>query len=317
MDLPAQLTLDLPASSSVLVAGMGGGFDVFCGLPIAFALRARGHTVHLASLSFAATAEYADGVWLSDTLVGVGAALEGTAGYHPERFLARWFQEAPGESTLIWCMEPAGGRQLRRDFELLAEKLALDAVLLVDGGVDSLTRGDEELCGSVLEDYLSLAAVYGLDAIPCRYMACVGLGIETDVSHRAVLENVARLTADRGFLGVAALLPQSEEFRRYEEAVTAVHRQPGQHPSVINASVLSAAQGRFGDYHATERTRGSELQISPLMSLYWFFQVDAVASRNLFVPQLAGTESMSEAFGVVYDAREHIALRAPEPFRLP
>ncbi|MFD6464345.1 hypothetical protein ACFWET_00800, partial [Streptomyces goshikiensis] len=36
----------------VLVAGAGGGFDVYAGLPLALALRAAGKEVHLAGLSF-------------------------------------------------------------------------------------------------------------------------------------------------------------------------------------------------------------------------------------------------------------------------
>ncbi len=36
----------------VLIAGAGGGFDVYAGLPLALALQAQGKAVHLANLSF-------------------------------------------------------------------------------------------------------------------------------------------------------------------------------------------------------------------------------------------------------------------------
>jgi hypothetical protein len=42
----------LASSRRVLVAGAGGGYDVFAGLPLAFALRAAGKHVALANLSF-------------------------------------------------------------------------------------------------------------------------------------------------------------------------------------------------------------------------------------------------------------------------
>src|SRR2546422_1406915 len=106
--------LDLPFASClseqapILVAGMGGGFDVFCGLPIYFELQRRGHPGHLASVSFAPLAEYRDGDWLSDTLLGVSAADQGLSGYHPERFLARWLEEKQGRKVTIWCFEPTG-----------------------------------------------------------------------------------------------------------------------------------------------------------------------------------------------------------------
>src|SRR5260370_40342099 len=43
----------LDGARRVLVAGAGGGFDVFCGLPLYFALRDAGRQVFLANLSFA------------------------------------------------------------------------------------------------------------------------------------------------------------------------------------------------------------------------------------------------------------------------
>ncbi|HLA45254.1 MAG TPA: hypothetical protein VJZ27_17535 [Aggregatilineales bacterium] len=43
---------ELSACKNLLIAGMGGGFDVFCGLPVYFELRAQGQHVHLANFSF-------------------------------------------------------------------------------------------------------------------------------------------------------------------------------------------------------------------------------------------------------------------------
>src|SRR5579862_5054728 len=307
----------LREGSNVLIAGMGGGFDVFCGLPIYFELKQRGYRVHLASLSFAELSEYTDCQWLSSTLVGVGPAPSDLCGYHPERFLARWFREAHDDGLIVWCFLPTGVQPLIADYRLLIDLLDLDAIVLVDGGVDSLTRGDEERCGTILEDYASLSAVSCLAEVPIRVMACIGMGVEGDVCHACVLENVASLIRDGGLLGVTALMTGMHAFELYRQAVTYVHEQPGQQPSVINASILSAASGQFGDYHATERTRGSELSISPLMSMYLFFDVDSVAAQNRFVSDLVKTNSMADAFGAIYEARERMTLREPKPFRLP
>jgi hypothetical protein len=50
---------------------MGGGYDVFCGLPVYLELVRRGKKVHLASFSFSDIARFAGGKRLTDTLVGV------------------------------------------------------------------------------------------------------------------------------------------------------------------------------------------------------------------------------------------------------
>jgi len=52
MDLNLPIIEQLAACQNVLIAGMGGGFDVFCGLPIYFELKHRGLVVHLANFSF-------------------------------------------------------------------------------------------------------------------------------------------------------------------------------------------------------------------------------------------------------------------------
>lgn len=49
----------LKSSRSVLIAGAGGGFDVFSGLPLYFFLRSLGKEVHLANLSWVQIPFYA------------------------------------------------------------------------------------------------------------------------------------------------------------------------------------------------------------------------------------------------------------------
>jgi hypothetical protein len=46
---------NLDGVNNILVAGAGGGYDVFCGLPLCFSLKRAGKTVHLANLSFGGT----------------------------------------------------------------------------------------------------------------------------------------------------------------------------------------------------------------------------------------------------------------------
>ncbi len=83
-----------------------------------------------------------------------------------------------------------------------------------------------------------------------------------------VLENIAGLTEAGGFLGVCSLTPQMPAYQAYEEAVLYVQGKRFQDPSVINSSIISAVQGHYGDYHLTEKNKGSRLWISPLMPLY-------------------------------------------------
>jgi len=40
------------ATGSIIIAGAGGGYDIFCGLPLYFALKTLGKKVFLANLTF-------------------------------------------------------------------------------------------------------------------------------------------------------------------------------------------------------------------------------------------------------------------------
>lgn len=85
---------DLLACKNLLIAGMGGGFDVHCGLPIYLELLARGVRPHLASLSFSPfLRRVSSELRLTHTLVGVTADYPGKTIYFPELDLARWFRE--------------------------------------------------------------------------------------------------------------------------------------------------------------------------------------------------------------------------------
>lgn len=308
----------LAACRNLLLAGMGGGFDLYCGLPIYFELRQRGVNVHLASLSFSPhLRRLKTGVRLTETLIGATAEHSGTVIYFPEMDLTRWFAEQRNEAVTIWCLEKTGGLQMAANYRALAAHLDLDGFLLIDGGCDSLLRGDESMLGTLIEDALSLAAVNELDFLPLRQIACLGFGAEREVPHAHMLENVAALAAEGAFLGACALVRQMEAYRLYEEAVLHVHARAFQDPSVINASVISAVQGHYGDYHLTEKTRGSRLWISPLMSLYWFFDLAAVAARNLFLSQLATTTSPRDALTLLAEMRRHLTPRAAAQIPLP
>jgi hypothetical protein len=129
--------------------------------------------------------------------------------------------------------------------------------------------------------------------VPTRIVACIGFGIDAyhGVCHANWLENVAALTSEGAFLGATALLQRMPEVRLYLDAINAADVTTSRRPSIVNGSIVSAIEGRFGDYHRNPRTQGSTLFINPLMSLLWAFDLAAVARRNLYLERLADTET--------------------------
>jgi hypothetical protein len=171
--------------------------------------------------------------------------------------------------------------------------------------------------GTILEDGISLFVVNQLHEIPVRLMAATAFGAERDITYSQVLENIATLVKARGFLGSCSLTPQMEVYQSYEEAVLYVQSQPFQDPSVINSSLISAVRGHYGNHHLTEKTRGSTLWISPLMPIYWFFEVSVVAQHNYLFSNGLWTQTITEALEVYITMANFIPRRSISGIPLP
>jgi len=102
MNLNLPIVEKLQNSENILIAGMGGGFDVFCGLPIFFELRERGMQVRLANYSFSAIRHIEGGLnHLSEDLAGVSTRYTFDGFYFPDYHLAKWFREELDEEITI------------------------------------------------------------------------------------------------------------------------------------------------------------------------------------------------------------------------
>jgi hypothetical protein len=311
------MNLNLPIFDQVsncknlLIAGMGGGFDVFCGLPICFELQRRGINVHLASYSFSNIETLKKGIRLTDTLVGVTAEIDGHFVYFPELYLTQWFKAKYNANVPIWCFHKTGVRPLLENYQELVDYLSIDGILLIDGGVDSLMRGDEYELGTILEDTISLITVGELKNIPVRLIACVGFGAERDMAYEQVLGNIATLAKMDAFLGSCSLTKRMEVYQDYESAVLTVQGQPNQDASVINSSIISAVRGEFANHHLTDKTAGSQLWISPLMPIYWFFELPAVAQRTLLYSTLRYTDTFQDTWRAMLQFLQKTPKRRP------
>lgn len=308
-------TLNLPildhlnASRSILITGIGGGFDLFCGLPLYFHLQARGYDVHLANYSFSDIQSFSGGIRLTDTMVGVTSVYDRLVVYFPELYLARWFQTARQQDCPIWAFHKTGVQPLRANYQSLVDHLQIDTIVLVDGGVDSLARGTEAEPGTFIEDSVSMAALAALPSSITQILTCIGFGAEQEITHTHILENISDLMRQDAFFGACGLSKAMPEYQAYDDAVTYVHQQPFQDPSVINASIISSVRGEYGNYHLTEKTHGSRLWISPLMSLYWFFDFATVAAHNALVPEIRDTFSFQEAIRTSLAVRRGLNIR--------
>ena len=93
------------------------------------------------------------------------------------------------------------------------------------------------------------------------------------------------------YLGTHSLHLSMPEVALFRDAVEYLHGRMPARQSIVNGSIVSALEGHFGDFHRTQRTHDSELFINPLMSMYWHFDLGALARRSLYLHTLEETES--------------------------
>lgn len=301
----------LSSAKTVLIGGCGGGYDVTSGLPLYFALRAQGKQVLLANLSFTDLHRKVadDKSKYCDKCVKVthDMKVEETANtYFPEFYLSQWFWERFSERVPIFTFNRESGvTQLSKAYSKICSEHMVDAIVLVDGGTDSLMFGSEEKMGTPVEDQSSIVAANSVEGVS-KYLAAIGFGVDTfhGVSHGLFLENVAALERDGGFLGCFSVPINSLEGGLYLEGYQAIARH--MQPSIVCASITDAMQGHFGNHHSTKRTGKSELFINALMPIYWTFELEELFAKIPYAASLRDTTSCFDVMKVIYGHQDKL-----------
>lgn len=299
---------ELKESKTILLAGAGGGFDIFSGIPLYFNLKKQGKNVVLANFSF---------TWLDDTtaekvfpytykIKSSDSDLSGR-NYFPEKYLKLWFG-LQGEDVDLYAFDRTGVVPLKDAYKYLIKKHDIDTVVLVDGGTDSLMFGDEDGLGTPQEDVCSMAAVYR-SGIKKQFLVSVGFGIDHyhGVSHFRFLENVAQIAKENGYLGMFQITKEMEEAEKIIDAVQFSNTKMAGKESIVSNSIISALEGEYGDHHRISRTAGSELWINPLMTIYWCFDLRQVVRRIKYYDMIKDVNTIGEFNGQLSKYRNELS----------
>lgn len=304
----------LSSAKTVLIGGCGGGYDVVSGLPLYFALKAQGKQVILANLSFTSIRSrlpnLKKGDFYCDMCVKVTHDLipqPSCNAYFPEYYLSQWLWEKFKESVPVYTFDrEMGVSQLSKAYAKICLEHKVDAIVLVDGGTDSLMFGTEETMGTPVEDQTSIMGVHLVEGVPTKILVAVGFGVDSfhGVSHGLFLENVSTLEREGGYLGCFSIPIQSMEGSLYLEGYRAIssHMQP----SIVCASITDGMLGNFGNYHSTPRTGGSKLFINPLMPIYWTFGLEKLVSQIPYASDLCHTTSATGVTRVIFGHQDKL-----------
>lgn len=319
LNLPHSINKKLEACNNILIVGAGGGSDVLCGLPLYYTFLKQGKKVHLANLThtdFKTINEHTDPIVLESALMGANSIIKAPSTNYIEGYLSQYFKAALNEEKIVWMLNRTHVQELKKAFERLVDHLKIDAIVLVDGGIDSIMQGDEDGSGTMFEDTLTLAATKDIQ-LP-KILACIGFGteIEENVSHYRALENISNIIKQGGFYGNCSLVDYMNSFKFYKSACEYIWIQPGHKKSHISTRIIPAAQGEFGNIHtyAGDDEVTVEICISPLMNLYWFFEADAAVYNNQIITHIEAVPNFYETIQAAVPRIKQIKTRTREPF---
>jgi hypothetical protein len=258
---------------NVLFVGAGGGFDIFGAIPLISSFE---------NCFFANYGKHKDSI-----------VREATEEDYPEYGM-------PG----CYVLGRNGVQAVRAGIDyIIGKHPEIDTVMVIDGGVDALMHGDEKDAGTILEDFIVLAAA-NWAKVPHKYLTCVGFSCESEenLNHYRVLENISQLCKGGHFLGSCSLT-KSKEFQKYKEQCQAVWQN--KRVSHIQGKIIAAVEGQFGDVEI----EGMDAQLvdgqsngnflNPLMGMYWFFELSGVIEKNQLVGALDDTTTFTDAMMVL------------------
>ena len=205
---------------------------------------------------------------------------------------------------------------LQQFYQWLVSSHNVDAVVAVDGGSDSLVRGDEPGLGDPIEDATTLGAVANL-ATQRKILLTIGLGADrfNQVADMDSLRSIAELTAMGGYLGSWGLTPNEESFVYYRSLVQYLEEKHTFRSVLANAIVESGC-GHFGPSvpeKLSRRVSSGELYLWPLMPIFWGFDLKVVAQFNQVVRWIEQANSPQEAMVAVHRNRLSLGAIAQTP----
>mgnify|MGYP000911780049 CR=1 FL=1 len=298
LNIPISLVETLREKNNILIAGIGGEFDIYGGIPLYYTLQKLGKQIVLANYSFTDfnTAIQNGASIINPNLLIANNEFENSAIYYPEGHLSKFFKVGLGQDVPVYMFAKTGSNPLKKSFQYIIDTHNIDFIFLVDGGVNSLNTGAETGHGTLIEDSITMAAVSQISIK--KIIMCIGFGAEVEkkVSGYNVLMNISNIIKNNGFIGSCSLTKDMNSYKLYKNAcMFAFTQQEFQKTSDIHRRILPATEGEFGDYHLTNEDIEKDIFISALMSICWFFHYDCVFIYNKIIPHVSDSESFFDS----------------------
>ncbi len=301
LNIPTSLIDTLRTKNNILIAGMGGDFDVYGGLPLYYTLKKLNKNIVLANYSFTdfnVAIEQGGAQIISPGLLLANPDFENEIDYYPEGYLAQFLKLGfKDDFPPVYIFAKTGTNPLLASYRYIINEHKIDFIILIDGGVDSLNTGAETGHGTIIEDSVTIAVISQIENVE-KIVMCIGFGTEVEekVCGHNVLLNMSNLIKNNSFLGSCSLVKDSNSFIVYKNAcLYAFNKQNFLRTSHIHRRIIPAIEGEFGNFHMTDEDLSVEVFVSSLMSICWFFKFEGLFLYNKILPYVSDSVSFMDA----------------------
>lgn len=326
------------SDKKLLIIGCGGGYDIFCGLPLYFQnqhhekpilanhsftqhkLLSLGKSVKVDSKETSVfeidaekfqlpTLEESDvekvPSWLLKQL-GItkkeynAQQINGTCTNYQHYFPEYQLSQAIDQSVYAFHGE-LGAQGIIKALQQIIDQHNIEVVVVIDGGTDSLMSGDFgnlNTIGTPYEDMLTLACINQLKGVVC-YLYVLGYNI--DVVHGI---SDSDLNIEMLKLIQSGAFLGCYHILNYPESAkkyreTFLACSPEN--SWINSLITFSLLGQDGTPEWIEKYRGkSKISINPLMGLYWIYDASKlIASKKWRMLKLSETKNDREVYQLI------------------
>lgn len=218
LNIPIPVVMRLKQSKNVLILGMGGGFDIFSGLPIYFTLEKMGVKCHLANFTHTpwdSVSNFVDPIPMADGCIGVDGNIKQSSANFPEAYLASWFRDYKQQDVKVWLFKrDQSVSQYSNSLNILVKHLGVDAILLVDGGVDSIMTGNEKkenLTKNFIETSIVLKSVENLKID--LFSVCCNNNV---ISSEEINNRIYNISSQGGFYGGCYIINYMKSYKDFK-----------------------------------------------------------------------------------------------------
>jgi len=278
----------LEDKKNILFCGIGGGFDIFVSLPFFYPYTL---SSNICPYSFEVPKKHFVFTNVSHN-------------YHPEELFKNNTYEVVDFTSI--SIPSAGVKPNIQIYKDIISKYNIDCIVMFDGGFDSILTGREIHRGTIVEDFVSMAAIKecikdNLVLKENTYLICCGYGAE--IEEKIYIKDIDKCISDLmpSIIDSGVLNQHSTEFKfyktSYEAASELVKRK-----SHIHSRIIAAAEGKRGIFEEDNMFGKNEklnVNYTDKMAEFILFKGWDVLERNKTLNELKNTMSFFECYNIL------------------